>query len=50
MKLNLNRQFLHAKKIEVQLPDESWIEAVSELPKELKELLKRLNSQKANLL
>ncbi|HMR55233.1 MAG TPA: RluA family pseudouridine synthase [Candidatus Doudnabacteria bacterium] len=50
MKLNLNRQFLHAKKIEVQLPDESWIEAVSEMPRDLKDILKNLNSQKVNQL
>ncbi|HMQ01698.1 MAG TPA: RluA family pseudouridine synthase [Candidatus Doudnabacteria bacterium] len=47
MKLNLGRQFLHAKKIEVQLPDESWIEAVSELPKDLKTTLSNLDSKKA---
>lgn len=50
MKLGLNRQFLHAKKIEVQLPDESWIEAESEFPKDLKEILTKLNSKKVNLL
>lgn len=46
MKLNLKRQFLHAKKIEVQLPDQSWIEAVSEMPKDLKATLLSLNSKK----
>lgn len=50
MKLAFPRQFLHARKIEVQLPDESWIEADSSLPSDLKELLEELKSQKANLL
>jgi 23S rRNA pseudouridine1911/1915/1917 synthase len=50
MKLGLNRQFLHAKKIEVQLPDESWIEAESDFPKDLKDILIKLDSQKANQL
>lgn len=50
MKLGLSRQFLHAKKIEVQLPDQSWIEAESDFPKDLKELLIKLDSEKAHLL
>lgn len=50
MKLNFQRQFLHAKKIEVQLPDESWIEAVSDFPKDLKEVLNKLGSKKVNQL
>lgn len=50
MKLGFPRQFLHARKIEVQLPDESWIEADSSLPADLKSLLEELKSQKANLL
>lgn len=50
LKLGLGRQFLHSKKIEVQLPDQSWVEAESSLPKDLKEILKVLNSQKVNLL
>ena len=41
----LNRQFLHAKKIEVQLPDRTWIEAESELSDDLKEVLNKLNSK-----
>lgn len=41
----LNRQFLHAKKIEVQLPDKTWIEAESELADDLKEVLKNLGSK-----
>lgn len=50
MKLGFLRQFLHARKIEVQLPDESWIEADSSLPADLKSLLGELHSQKLNLL
>lgn len=46
----LNRQFLHAKKIEVCLPDKTWIEAESELADDLKEVLKNLNSKKVNQL
>lgn len=46
----LNRQFLHAKKIEVQLPDKTWIEAESELAKDLKEVLVSLKSKFANKL
>ncbi len=42
---NLTRQFLHAKKIEVQLPDDSWIEAESEFPDDLKKVLIGLNSK-----
>lgn len=41
----LTRQFLHAKKIEVQLPDKTWIEAESELPDDLKKVLNYLNSK-----
>jgi 23S rRNA pseudouridine1911/1915/1917 synthase len=41
----LKRQFLHAKKIEVQLPDGTWIEAESELPEDLKEILSSLHSK-----
>lgn len=36
------RQFLHAHKIEVQLPDSSWIEAESEMPKDLQDILTNL--------
>ena len=49
-KLGLNRQFLHAQKIEVQLPDKSWIEADSKLPSDLREVLTDLNSEKLNQL
>ncbi len=58
MLAGLNRQFLHAKKIEVRLPaspdanqggpDGTWIEAESELPDDLREVLKSLNSQTVN--
>jgi 23S rRNA pseudouridine1911/1915/1917 synthase len=41
----LHRQFLHAKKIEVQLPDKTWIEAESDLAKDLKEVLNSLDSK-----
>jgi 23S rRNA pseudouridine1911/1915/1917 synthase len=41
----LTRQFLHAKKIEVQLPDQTWIEADSELPSDLREILINLKSK-----
>jgi 23S rRNA pseudouridine1911/1915/1917 synthase len=44
----LTRQFLHAQKIEVQLPDNTWIEADSELPQDLKDVLKNLGSKKVN--
>lgn len=41
----LHRQFLHARKIEVQLPEGTWIEAESELPNDLREMLVNLNSK-----
>ncbi len=41
---DLHRQFLHASKIEVQLPDGTWIEAHSPLPEDLKKVLKNLKS------
>ena len=44
------RQFLHAKKIEVQLPDKTWIEAESEFPDDLREVLKKLDSKFVNKL
>lgn len=44
----LKRQFLHAKSIEVQLPEKIWIEAESELPSDLKEILVNLNSKVVN--
>lgn len=46
----LNRQFLHAKKIEVRLPDETWIEAESELSQDLKSLLQKFGSKQAAVL
>ncbi len=36
------RQFLHSTKIEVQLPNQEWIEAESKLPKDLEEILSSL--------
>jgi 23S rRNA pseudouridine1911/1915/1917 synthase len=41
----LERQFLHARKIEVQLPDGIWIEAESELPEDLNQVLSKLRQQ-----
>ena len=46
----LYRQFLHAKKIEVQLPDKTWIEAESDFPPDLKKVLESLNSKSVNSL
>jgi len=46
----LKRQFLHAKRIEVQLPDGTWIEAESEFPTDLKQVLRELSSKKVNTL
>lgn len=40
----LSRQFLHARRIEVQLPDGTWIEAVSKVPEDLKNVLATLKS------
>jgi 23S rRNA pseudouridine1911/1915/1917 synthase len=45
----LHRQFLHASKIEVQLPDGTWIEAQAELPEDLKKVLESLNSKFTNI-
>ncbi|MBP9686466.1 MAG: RluA family pseudouridine synthase [Candidatus Doudnabacteria bacterium] len=44
----LSRQFLHARRIEVQLPDGTWIEAESELTSDLKEVLTVLNSKQVS--
>ena len=41
----LRRQFLHAKKIEVRLPNGTWIEAESELADDLKKVLRLLGSK-----
>jgi 23S rRNA pseudouridine1911/1915/1917 synthase len=46
----LDRQFLHAKKIEVRLPDKTWIEAESELADDLKKVLVSLSSKVVNSL
>lgn len=48
--MGLSRQFLHASRIEVQLPDGTWIEAESRLPEDLKSVLKNLDSKKASSL
>ncbi len=46
----LSRQFLHAKQIEVRLPDGTWIEAESELPQDLRKVLENLESRMVNQL
>ncbi len=43
----LQRQFLHASKIEVQLPDGTWIEAQSDLPEDLQKVLNNLRNSSA---
>lgn len=43
--LGLSRQFLHARRIEVQLPDGMWIEAESELSDDLRQVLIDLESK-----
>lgn len=37
------RQFLHAYKLKLKLPDGTWLELVSELPPDLKSVLRRLD-------
>lgn len=49
-RLGLTRQFLHAVKIEVKLPEGTWIEAESPLADDLRFILKSLNSKKASQL
>jgi 23S rRNA pseudouridine1911/1915/1917 synthase len=49
-KLGLSRQFLHSRRIEVQLPSGVWIEAESKLPDDLREVLINLDSNKVNQL
>lgn len=46
----LSRQFLHACKIEVRLPDGTWIEAEAEFPQDLKEVLINLHSKVVSVL
>jgi 23S rRNA pseudouridine1911/1915/1917 synthase len=46
----LSRQFLHARRIEVQLPDGTWIEAESELSEDLRNVLASLGSKLVNTL
>lgn len=38
----LPRQFLHASRLEFQLPDGTWIDVESELPEDLQEVVKKL--------
>jgi 23S rRNA pseudouridine1911/1915/1917 synthase len=45
---NLTRQFLHARRIAVQLPNGDWIEAESSLADDLKDVLKDLGSTSLN--
>jgi len=47
---HLSRQFLHAKRIEVRLPDKTWVEAESDFPLDLRETLTDLNSKVVNQL
>jgi 23S rRNA pseudouridine1911/1915/1917 synthase len=47
---DLHRQFLHAKKIEVQMPDKTWIESETDLAPDLKEVLHNLHSKKVSSL
>jgi len=44
----LARQFLHAAKIEVELPDGAWIGAESPLPADLSQVLKSMGSKAVN--
>jgi 23S rRNA pseudouridine1911/1915/1917 synthase len=46
--LGLRRQFLHARRIEVQLPAGTWIEAESDLPQDLRSVLESLHSKRVN--
>lgn len=39
---DVTRQFLHSNKIEVQLPNKTWVEAESKLPQDLSKVLKNL--------
>jgi 23S rRNA pseudouridine1911/1915/1917 synthase len=48
--ISIDRQFLHAKRIEVQLPDNTWVEAESKLPEDLRKVLQSLNSKVVNQL
>ncbi len=48
MKLGLQRQFLHSSKLEVQLPDKTWVEMDSKLPGDLRAILKELDSKLIN--
>jgi 23S rRNA pseudouridine1911/1915/1917 synthase len=47
-KANIDRQFLHARRLEVQLPNDEWVEAESKLPRDLRTILKDLGSKIVN--
>jgi 23S rRNA pseudouridine1911/1915/1917 synthase len=47
---NLSRQFLHAKRIAVQIPNGDWVEAESPLADDLRNVLKDLGSKSLNQL
>ncbi len=40
----LERQFLHASKLELQLPDKTWLEVESKLPNDLQKTLNSLTA------
>jgi 23S rRNA pseudouridine1911/1915/1917 synthase len=42
-KASAGRQFLHAYRLKFQLQDGTWLELGSELPKDLKQVLTKLN-------
>ncbi len=46
--IDIPRQFLHAKRIEVQLPNGEWIQAESKLPRDLRDILKKMGSKAVN--
>ncbi len=46
----LDRQFLHAASIELQLPNGEWIESKSHFPEDLRTVLKKLDSKIVNQL
>ena len=48
LKTILSRQFLHASKLEFQLPDGTWLEVQSELPDDLKKVLEILSTKSEN--
>ncbi len=46
----VSRQFLHARRVEVQLPDGTWIEAESNLPSDLRNILEGLRCESVDSL